>query len=139
MTAVILAGSYAALVNLLAFELFRRDKRRATTGDWRIRESTLLAVALVGGWIGAKLGQRRFRHKTRKQPFARRLNGMGVASVGLAIAVATAVEFGPAAAGFAWGDVGAMLARAAAGDAEVGAPRPGPRPRRFGPGSGDGM
>ena len=43
-------------------------------GDRRIRESTLLTTAFVGGAIGAKLGQRRFRHKTRKQPFATILN-----------------------------------------------------------------
>ena len=32
-------------------------------------ERTLHLLALMGGWPGAILGQRQFRHKTRKLPF----------------------------------------------------------------------
>ena len=49
--------------------------------EWRISESTLLAVAFFGGWPGAKYGQRKFRHKTRKQPFATQLNAVAVFQV----------------------------------------------------------
>ena len=55
--------------NLLAFGLFAIDKAWARAGGRRIPERTLLLVALFGG-LGAWLGQRLLRHKTRKQPFA---------------------------------------------------------------------
>ncbi|MFZ4166869.1 DUF1294 domain-containing protein [Brevundimonas sp. NPDC058933] len=58
-----------SLANLLAFSLFALDKARARAGGRRIPERTLLLAALFGG-LGAGLGQRLLRHKTRKQPFA---------------------------------------------------------------------
>jgi len=58
-----------ALANLVAFSLFALDKARARAGGRRIPERTLLLAALLGG-LGAWLGQRLLRHKTRKQPFA---------------------------------------------------------------------
>jgi uncharacterized membrane protein YsdA (DUF1294 family) len=45
------------------------DKRRAKKDQWRIKESTLLVWALVGGWPGGIWAMRRFRHKTTKQSF----------------------------------------------------------------------
>ena len=58
-----------SLANLVAFGLFAIDKARARAGRRRIPERTLLTAALFGG-LGAWLGQRMLRHKTRKQPFA---------------------------------------------------------------------
>ncbi|MNC39288.1 hypothetical protein D3C87_1969190 [compost metagenome] len=60
---------FLALANLLAFGLFAIDKARARADQRRIPERTLLTAALFGG-LGAWLGQRLMRHKTRKQPFA---------------------------------------------------------------------
>lgn len=57
------------VLSLVAFGLYRADKRAAEHGGWRTRESTLHLVALLGGWPGALAGRRLFRHKTRKQPF----------------------------------------------------------------------
>ena len=68
--ALLAAACWLVVINVVTFTLFRIDKERARNGDWRIPESTLLAGALLGGWPGARLGQQRFRHKTRKQPFA---------------------------------------------------------------------
>jgi uncharacterized membrane protein YsdA (DUF1294 family) len=34
-----------------------------------VPEITLLLFGVLGGWIGAIIGQRMFRHKTQKQPF----------------------------------------------------------------------
>ncbi|QGP79683.1 DUF1294 domain-containing protein [Sphingobium sp. CAP-1] len=59
--------------NLTAFTLFGLDKRRARLGLRRYSERTLLLWALAGGTAGAFLGRHLFRHKTRKQPFSRRL------------------------------------------------------------------
>ncbi len=59
----------AALYNGAVFCIYWWDKRAAGTGDWRVRETTLLALAFLGGGIGALLAQRLLRHKTRKSPF----------------------------------------------------------------------
>jgi len=45
------------------------DKRRAKKDQWRIKESTLLVWALVGGCPGGIWAMRRFRHKTSKRSF----------------------------------------------------------------------
>jgi uncharacterized membrane protein YsdA (DUF1294 family) len=67
---VLLALATASvLLSLVALFLYRADKRAAQRGTWRTRESTLHLVALLGGWPGALVGRRLFRHKTRKQPF----------------------------------------------------------------------
>ena len=63
---------YIGLVSVTscaAFILYGIDKRRAGTITRRIPERTLHLVAFAGGWPGALLGQRVFRHKTRKIPF----------------------------------------------------------------------
>lgn len=60
---------YLILMNLIAFALYGIDKRRAKQGAWRISEYTLLFVALLGGSLGALLGMRYFRHKTRHRKF----------------------------------------------------------------------
>ena len=55
--------------NLLAFIAFGRDKSLARRGRYRIPEARLLLYAAMGGAIGALLGMRCFRHKTRKLRF----------------------------------------------------------------------
>ncbi|MHA4836337.1 DUF1294 domain-containing protein [Sphingopyxis sp. MSC1_008] len=59
--------------NLIAFVLMVVDKQFAENGSRRISESTLLGWAFIGGAIGTFAGSRLIRHKTRKQPFARRM------------------------------------------------------------------
>jgi uncharacterized membrane protein YsdA (DUF1294 family) len=54
------------LMSLVACFAYRSDKRRAEAGQWRIPESMLHLTELAGGWPGAFLGQRWFRHKTSK-------------------------------------------------------------------------
>jgi uncharacterized membrane protein YsdA (DUF1294 family) len=46
-----------------------KDKSAAQKGQWRVRESTLLMLGLLGGWPGAVLVQKMLRHKTRKVAF----------------------------------------------------------------------
>ena len=57
------------LLSGVAFLLYRADKSAAAQGRWRTSESTLHVIAIVGGWPGALLARRVFRHKTTKQPF----------------------------------------------------------------------
>lgn len=59
--------------SIMTFLMFWWDKHAARTGRWRLRESTLLAGALMGGSLGAVIAQRMLRHKTRKEPFRTRL------------------------------------------------------------------
>ena len=70
MTAAQIAlAAYIAGMNLLAFSLYAADKRRARLHMWRIRESTLLAVTVLGGSLGALLGMHLLRHKTKHNRF----------------------------------------------------------------------
>lgn len=60
----IIAG-YLAVLNLIGLALMGIDKRRAVKKLWRIPESTLFIIALIGGSIGSIIGMRVFHHKTR--------------------------------------------------------------------------
>ncbi len=67
--------------------LFGFDKQHAEAGRWRIAESTLLGLALIGGSLGAYSGRALFRHKTRKMPFSRILHRIAIGQ-GFVLAVA---------------------------------------------------
>lgn len=56
-------------LSTIAFLLYWLDKLRARHGQWRVAETTLHLVAALGGWPGAFLAQRHFRHKTAKLRF----------------------------------------------------------------------
>lgn len=64
-------------INLWTFALFGWDKLRAEQGGWRVSESKLLALALIGGIGGAYAGRSCFRHKTRKKSFSNSLQTIG--------------------------------------------------------------
>lgn len=55
--------------SLAAFILFAFDKRAAQRGRWRIPESTLHAVELLGGWPGALAAMKFLRHKSAKRMY----------------------------------------------------------------------
>ena len=64
-----IAVAYLAVVlalSLLAFVFYGFDKRRARKDGRRVPEKTLHLIAWFGGWPGALMGQRVFRHKTQK-------------------------------------------------------------------------
>lgn len=83
----VLALGIFVFINALTFMMFRIDKTRAINGDWRVSEGTLLFLALIGGWFGAKAARRLFRHKTRKEPFRSQLNRVPVIWVLIGLAV----------------------------------------------------
>lgn len=56
---------YFLVMSIAALILYRIDKTKAQKDAWRIKEATLLLVGFLGGAIGAILGMRLFRHKTK--------------------------------------------------------------------------
>ncbi len=60
---------YLLFINIITFFIYGRDKNYARTGKWRISENTLLGLALLGGSLGALLGMKVFRHKTKHWKF----------------------------------------------------------------------
>lgn len=60
---------YVAAVNVVAFVVYGVDKYKAQKAKWRIRESTLLLLAAIGGSAGAWLGMKVWHHKTRHAKF----------------------------------------------------------------------
>ena len=82
-----LAFVYLLTLNLVTFGLFWWDKQCAIHRRWRVPESTLLTLCLVGGAFGAKTGQGAFRHKTRKEPFRTSLNAIMVLHIGFLAAL----------------------------------------------------
>lgn len=59
----------AAAINLLTLVFYSHDKRQARRGFWRVPESTLHLLALLGGWPAAGLAQQMMKHKNRKGSF----------------------------------------------------------------------
>lgn len=57
------------VINIVAFLMYGIDKAKAKRGAWRIPEATLLGIAFFGGSVGAFLGMRVFRHKTKHARF----------------------------------------------------------------------
>lgn len=60
---------YLVIINLIGFFIMWLDKKKAQHSKWRIKESTLLLVAALGGGIGTIAGMYTFRHKTQKAKF----------------------------------------------------------------------
>lgn len=57
------------MLGLVSFGVYGFDKRAARRADWRVAETTLHGIDLIGGIAGGLVGQVVFRHKTRKNPF----------------------------------------------------------------------
>ena len=55
--------------NFIVFLLYGIDKRKAVKQKWRIKEATLILSAFFMGGIGAFLGMKAFRHKTKHLKF----------------------------------------------------------------------
>ncbi len=78
---------YLLCVNLISFLTMFIDKQKAKKGSWRIKESTLLILALIGGSIGGIAGMYIFHHKTKKARFYIGMPAMLVLQIMLVIAV----------------------------------------------------
>ena len=60
---------YLLVINAVAFFVYGIDKLKARKGWWRIPESTLLLLAIIGGSVGAWLGMKVWHHKTMHKKF----------------------------------------------------------------------
>ena len=60
---------YFLAVNIIAFIVYGIDKLKARKNLWRIPETTLLLLAVIGGSVGAWLGMRVWHHKTMHLKF----------------------------------------------------------------------
>lgn len=64
----LLAG-WLVLLNLIAIIVTIHDKKQAQREGWRVRESTLLLIGILGGSPAMLLTMRKIRHKTRHAKF----------------------------------------------------------------------
>lgn len=60
---------YLILINAIGYGIMHTDKQKAIKGAWRIPESALMTVAILGGSVGSLLGMYRFHHKTKHPKF----------------------------------------------------------------------
>jgi len=75
------------VLSIVSFAIYGWDKRQAQHDGWRVPEKNLHILSFLGGWPGALLGQRVFRHKTRKQSFQVTYWFTVIANIGLVVAV----------------------------------------------------
>ena len=76
---------YLAAINAVTFAVYGADKRRAKKDKRRVPEKTLFLLAIIGGSVGAFLGMRIFRHKTRHWYFVWGIPAILVAQIALAV------------------------------------------------------
>ena len=94
MNAITLILVYLAVVNLISFAAMGVDKSKARKRSWRIPESTLFVLALIGGSIGSIAGMHLFRHKTRHWYFLYGMPAILLLQILIVVALATSpIEF----------------------------------------------
>lgn len=60
---------HLAAINIVTVLAYGVDKRAAVSGRWRVPEVQLHTLEILGGWPGAFVAQRIFRHKTKKKSY----------------------------------------------------------------------
>ena len=60
---------YLAAINVITFLIYGIDKWKAKKNKWRISESTLLMLAVIGGSVGAWIGMKTWHHKSLHKKF----------------------------------------------------------------------
>lgn len=60
---------YLIAINIITFCAFCWDKYCAVNHKWRVPESTLIGLAVLGGSVGAFAAMQIVRHKTRHWKF----------------------------------------------------------------------
>ncbi len=78
---------YLTVINLIGFAVMGIDKRKAVKRLWRIPESTLFIIAIIGGSIGSIIGMRVFHHKTRHWYFVLGMPFILIVQLSLAVLI----------------------------------------------------
>ena len=60
---------YLIGINIITFFIYGLDKHLAKKKAYRISEYSLFVLSFFGGCVGAILGMKVFRHKTKKASF----------------------------------------------------------------------
>lgn len=60
---------FIAVMSFVALCAYFSDKVKAKRGAWRVPEKVLLGLGIFGGAIGAIIGMKLFRHKTKHTYF----------------------------------------------------------------------
>jgi uncharacterized membrane protein YsdA (DUF1294 family) len=94
LTAIFTYLSIVIVMSIACFAVYGLDKQRSVIGGRRVQERTLHILAFLGGWPGAILGMRHFRHKTKKLSFLIVFMLVVLLHVGIVSAAAYA-HFGP--------------------------------------------
>ena len=61
--------AWYAVLGVITYGMYAKDKAAAQSGDWRTPESTLHLLSALGGWVGAMVAQTYLRHKSQKPEF----------------------------------------------------------------------
>ncbi len=94
MDAITLIFIYLAVINFICFVMMGLDKHKARKRSWRIPESTLFVLALIGGSIGSIAGMHLFHHKTRHWYFLYGMPAILIIQILIVVALLTSpIEF----------------------------------------------
>lgn len=76
-------------VNVITFVVYGVDKLKAKKGKWRVPETTLLLLAIIGGSVGAWCGVKVWHHKTKHLKFKYGIPLIMAVQVGLLLCLMT--------------------------------------------------
>ena len=76
-------------VNVITFVVYGIDKLKAKKGKWRVPETTLLLLAIIGGSVGAWCGVKVWHHKTMHPKFKYGIPLIMAVQVGLLLCLMT--------------------------------------------------
>ena len=94
MNAITLIIVYFIAINFISFTVMGVDKYKARKRAWRIPESTLFVLALIGGSIGSIAGMHFFHHKTRHWYFLYGMPAILIIQILIIVALVTSpIEF----------------------------------------------
>jgi uncharacterized membrane protein YsdA (DUF1294 family) len=68
---IVIYVGWLVVLSGVAMGVMAWDKRAAARAGWRVPEARLHLLSLLGGWPGALLAMRLFKHKRRKAAFVR--------------------------------------------------------------------
>ena len=76
-------------VNVITFVVYGIDKLKAKKGKWRVPETTLLLLVIIGGSVGAWCGVKVWHHKTMHLKFKYGIPLIMAVQVGLLLCLMT--------------------------------------------------